>query len=408
MSVKKFLKNKVAKVLFGLLLIPLSLAMLAYNEYNMVVTADALDEGEDAVVSVDASPVDPDNDGELVHFTGDIETGEELGDALLPAVRHDALMLRRTGEMYQFEETERTDSDGDTEYRINEVWHSGENQIRHHRNVENPEFEEEFHSETQYASEVTVGDFEMSDDFVGGPLTPGEQEETVELDESVLELLTLEDGYIEDPPRDFINIEQEGDTHYVFVSRWEDSDSSLSNPEIGDYRIKFELIEPYEATVIGEQHDGGIRAWEADAGRDVKLATPGEASPEEMFEEAHAENVTTTWVVRFFGLVMLFSGFMMATSPIAWVARFIPVVGRVIIGAKALAFAAITLILGGGTIAVSWVVMRPLIGVPLLLVFLGAGGALFYKAMQSANDAELEEEPAGGPGGAHREDIGNV
>ena len=57
-------------VLVGLVLIVASIVGIFWNEGRAIDTARALAEGAGAVVSVDASAVDPANEGKLVHVMG--------------------------------------------------------------------------------------------------------------------------------------------------------------------------------------------------------------------------------------------------------------------------------------------------------------------------------------------------
>src|SRR5215470_2945704 len=90
-------------VLIGIVLIGLSCVGLFWNEGRAVQTAKSLAEGEGLVVSVDASKVDPANEGKLVHVTGDMKAGVQPKDAEF-GVTAEGLRLFRTAEMFQWKE----------------------------------------------------------------------------------------------------------------------------------------------------------------------------------------------------------------------------------------------------------------------------------------------------------------
>ena len=54
--------NSIKGILFGIILIPISVLLLSWNEGRAVTTAKSLKEGAAAVVSVEAAPIVPAND----------------------------------------------------------------------------------------------------------------------------------------------------------------------------------------------------------------------------------------------------------------------------------------------------------------------------------------------------------
>ena len=73
--------DSIKGILFGLLLIIVSSALLFWNEGRAAKTAAALSEGAGAVVSVAADKVDPANEGKLVHVAGDTSAAQAARDS---------------------------------------------------------------------------------------------------------------------------------------------------------------------------------------------------------------------------------------------------------------------------------------------------------------------------------------
>ena len=75
--------------------------LIFWNESRAISTHQALEEGQGAVVSVVADAIDPDNEGELIHVTGDVTVSDALSDPVFGVTESDVIRLRRTVEMYQ-------------------------------------------------------------------------------------------------------------------------------------------------------------------------------------------------------------------------------------------------------------------------------------------------------------------
>ena len=81
------------------------------------------------VMTVDPSRIDPAHEGKLVHFTADVQ-GECAADPLFHVSRN-AVRMKRTAEMYQWQQTEKSKSHTDTvgggsttekTYAYNKIW----------------------------------------------------------------------------------------------------------------------------------------------------------------------------------------------------------------------------------------------------------------------------------------------
>ncbi len=101
------IKGAIVGIFVGGLLLCVSFMLLWWNEGRAVKTAQSLSEGAGLVMSVPADQVNPAMEGKLVHLSGLIQTQEELSDAEL-GVSTKAVKLRRTVEMYQWQEEQST------------------------------------------------------------------------------------------------------------------------------------------------------------------------------------------------------------------------------------------------------------------------------------------------------------
>ncbi len=376
MSNRKGLSNVLMGVVLGIVLILGSIVALFWNEGRSIQTAQSLAEGADAVVSVESESVDPANDGDLVHMSGRLDSDAILRDPEFP-VTEEALALRREVEMYQWHEEQERRGD-ETRYSYHTDWSSRVidsrrfNRTARHENPGSMPYER---YEVR-ADDITLGVFHLSETFT----RQLDNFRTVGLDEGILEELP---GNVPAQP-------------HVVGNRLYFGENP-NNPQVGDTRVAFSIIEPHEASVIGEQQGSMLSSYATRAGDNLAMVSAGRYSPGEMFEQAMAENVMLTWMLRGGGLFAMFLGFVMFFGPIGYVARFIPFVGALIVGAKKLMSAGLTMLLGGGTIAVAWLFYRPLVGIPLLLIFGAVAVGAFLLAVRAAPtaaEARVEREDA--------------
>ena len=99
----------IAGVLFGIVFVIGSIVLLFWNEGRAVQTARSLSEGGKVVVDAAPAPVDPGNEGRLVHVTGDAKAGAPIADPTF-VVSAPALRLVRAAEMYQWQEDKREET----------------------------------------------------------------------------------------------------------------------------------------------------------------------------------------------------------------------------------------------------------------------------------------------------------
>ena len=102
------LMNSIKGVLVGGIMFLVAFPLLFKNEGCAVQSYQALKEGRGAVVEGKADSVDPALDNKLVHMTGEAKTDDILEDTEFK-VKANAIALRRTAQMYQWKENEKTE-----------------------------------------------------------------------------------------------------------------------------------------------------------------------------------------------------------------------------------------------------------------------------------------------------------
>ncbi len=347
--------GSIGGIFFGFILVVGAFALLFWNEGRSVKTAKSLAEGAKSVISISADSVDPANEGKLVHLTGAVATDEVLRDPEF-GISLGAVKLVRTVEMYQWDETSTSDTDkkigGGTEttttYSYDKRW-SGHlidsrefKQPDGHANPASmPVEDREFMAKT-----VSVGDaFTMSQGLLYQMNNYDRLSvSAAELPESVTAAYKLHDGGL-----------YKGDTP--------------GSPQVGDVRIKFEVIRPGETvSLIARQTGTTFTPYRTKVGRSIEMLSAGHHSADDMFAEAQSQNKVLTWGLRALGYILMMFGLGMLMAPISVLADVVPLFGNIAqVGTGMIAFVFGTF-LSLVTIAVAWVTYRPLIGIALIIV----------------------------------------
>jgi hypothetical protein len=145
----------------------LAFALLFCTETDAINRALTLEEGENIVISIDAHSVNQNNEGQLVHLTGETTTKDILiDDAFNVIAPANTVKLRRKVEMYQWEESEDTDDYGETTYTYYRTW--SEKRINssqfYERGYDNPVM---FFKRKRFVAEkVTLGKFTLSSSLI--------------------------------------------------------------------------------------------------------------------------------------------------------------------------------------------------------------------------------------------------
>lgn len=349
-------------VLVGLVLFVLAFPLLFWNEGRAVTTYKALKEGGSAVITVAADSVDAANAGRLIHVIGLADTEATLKDPVF-GVAAKALKLKRTVEMYQWRQdssSETTKKLGGgtetvTEYSYSKKWSDG---LISSDNFKDPEGHQNpaampLASLQQVADRVSLGAFTLSPALIGriNSFEPLVVENETPLPEAFRE------------------------TAHVYDSGFY-LGTNAANPQVGDVRVKFEMVKPVDVSVIAKQAGNTFEPYVTKAGRSLSLLQTGTHTAEAMIQAAQAGNKMMTWMLRLAGFICMMVGLNLFFKPLSVIADVLPIAGTIVgAGTGFIAFlvAALASLL---TIALAWIVYRPLLGILLLGVAVGLMVAL--------------------------------
>ena len=390
------LRGAISGVVVGLVLLVAATVLVFWGEGRAVRRAQSLAEGARTVQQLSNPAPDPERDGSLVHVVGRAVTNEVLEDPAL-GVRAPALKLERSVEMYQWEEStrteERTKVGGGTEKvtitSYDETW-SGtpidSDRFEQPGGHQNPPFPIE--GQEWVASSITIGELALGDALVGRlnraqTLTPDAA--TVERARALLvrPVTVSGDGlYVGDAP---------------------------GSPQIGDLRIRHTSVPPAEVSIVAALRGAALDAYRTTNRGSIALLEYGNVTAEEMFASARTGNRMLTWGLRFGGFFLFLLGFGAIMRPLRVLADVIPPLGRLIgagLGAFSFGLAAISSLV---VIAIGWLFYRPILAGLLFAVALALVVLLYRRGRkrQAAGTAApaapaFATAAAGAGGGATR------
>jgi hypothetical protein len=284
-----------------------------------------------------------------------------------------ALKLKRIVEVYQWEENSKSDTKeklgGGTEttttYTYSQDWFD--------RIIDSSDFQEaethinpkskSYENKEWLATSVSVGAYEIPEVLLAA--LSGYQPFTI-TSEMLSNLPYATQG----------KVELTGNLLYLQAS-------NSAMPQIGNTRIRYEIITPQMLSVIAKQSAETLVPYTTKNGRTISMIQTGDHTAKEMFEGALSGNRTMTWILRLVGTLLMYIGLRMTFGVLPIVAAVIPFVGRIVGAGMSLVSGLFTLIGACVTIAVAWIVYRPVIGIILLLVA-GLGVVLLVRASKSA------------------------
>ncbi|PIQ71283.1 hypothetical protein COV87_04265 [Candidatus Roizmanbacteria bacterium CG11_big_fil_rev_8_21_14_0_20_37_16] len=357
------LGNSFKNILFGIVLIIGAIFLLFWNEGRAVKTEQSLKEGLSVVISASPDKKDPKNEGKLIHFSGMTKVSGVLTDNAF-GVSGNFLKMKRTVEVYQWKEEARSKTKeklgGGTEttttYSYVKEWSdktinsSAFKEVELHQNPTSKLF-----NNTQWVSSgVVVGDYAISTDVLNS--LSGYQSFAVTQITTASAQTQLVGGIIYLQTKD------------------------PTNPEIGNTRIKYEVITPQNISLVYKQSQDKLIPYITKNGEKISMIQLGKLSSEEMFKNAEESNKMMTWILRFVGALLLYIGFQMILGVLQVIGSVVPFIGNIIGMGVGLVSFLLTFIVGSIVIAIAWITYRPFIGIALLAIAVGGYVFLMRKS----------------------------
>jgi hypothetical protein len=398
--------DSIKGILVGLVLFVASFVLLFWNEGRAVTEAKTLEEGAAGVVDVSPDKVDAGNDKKLVHVTGPAATAETLTDGQF-GIEASAIKLARKVQMYQWKEdsqsktTKKTGGGEETTttYTYTKDWNS---QLIDSGKFKKPDGHAnpaamQFESDTRVAKAVTLGAFTLTPGIIG--------------DMSNFEKREVKPADLEKLPADVKGKARIAAGEFYIAAgaaaapapaaAGPESTPAASQPaaaaaQIGDVRIAFEVVMPGTFSVIARQVGSTFEPYTAKTGKTIQLIAPGTQSAAGMFAAEMASSRNLTWILRAVGFLAMFIGLSMVFKPLSVLADVLPFLGDLVgMGTGLVAFV-LAVVLSLITIAIAWVVVRPVVGIAML-----AGAAvlivLFVRRAKGKGKAKAAAAQGGAP-----------
>lgn len=348
--------NAIKGMLFGLLLIPVSLILLVMNERNAVQDIEANKEIGTSVASIPNDSIDSSNEKRLVHLNGQAETADVLVNEQF-GIEENAIRISWKSEIYQWEESTTSETkkklgggeETVTTYEYTKKWSpepidSSAFKEAGHENITTTNFSNgSIHAET-----VTLGAFQLPPGLVQ------------QMDwESPLPLGTLPEA-----------IEENGSvSNGVFYT------GDPESPMIGDEKVEFSITRPGPVSVMAVQAGNSFVPYMAKNGKEKFLLYQGLLSAEQVIQGEESKAAFLRWILRAAGVILLWIGFVLLSKPLSVVADVVPIFGSLV----GFLTGGVSFLLASGisvvVIAISWITFRPVLGIGLLVV---AAAVLFF------------------------------
>ncbi|HEX8471548.1 MAG TPA: TMEM43 family protein [Brevundimonas sp.] len=408
-------------VLIGFILIIACIGGLFWNEGRAIKTEKGLTEGAAVVIEIQPGEVVAANDQKLVHVSGPAVVTAPLEDTDF-GVTATGLHLARKVEMYQWKEASKSESrtrlgggeETVTTYTYTKEWASSANdssQFAEPNGHQNPEFD--IQAADILAQDATLGAFKLEDNVVGQVggetalrLTPADLETVdaavgdigryVSISQNRIMLTERRPTVV--APSATSDDEEAATDETVTDETNDDATNETTVPtqtvtpaaSIGDVRVSYDLTPAGPISVVARQNGEGFLPYYAKNGEEFLLVDNGDKPASDMFKGAQDANQIMTWIIRVVGLVLLIAGFGLLMAPLGVLADVLPLAGTIVrMGTGLIAFA-LGMLIGTVTIALAWIVFRPLIGIAILVV----GGGIAFSAYRLARGKGKKAEAA--------------
>lgn len=339
-----------AGFIFGFILVPGSVALHAWNEYRTIHRTRGLQEAERDVVTVDTELVAGEMDGKLVHLSGLAHTDEVLRDQEF-GIRENAIHLKRSVEMFQWTESKR-ERDGDTRYDYDLEWRADRvnSESFHHPNGHrNPQ--PQYSSQTASADRVDLGAYRLNDTL---------RDQMKRWQPVEFNLDGIHETVGEEQAQHFV--EHEGYLH------WSAGEPRPNDPQLGDLRLTFQRVAPGDVSLMASLKGTSFETYRTSNGEKIERLYDGNLTADELVGKLKTENTIIAWGIRVGGLFMCIFGVSLIFGPARALFSWIPLVGDITGGLIFVVAALIGLSISLATIAISWIAVRPILGIALLAI----------------------------------------
>lgn len=323
----------------GIIILLIGVGLLWWNEGNNVSNLQSVDEGYKNYTDVSSKKVDAKYDGKLVATHGKLTVNGEIIDDEF-GIKTTSAVLKRTVEMYQWEESCENDN-----CTYKKVW---SDEI-----IDSEDFDKEGHdnpSDMPYESETFISE----NAYLGAYNLPEELLKRLPAKHKIKDL----------------NTETATNLSMTINGRYYTNVNAEEGAKIGDIRISFHDNNSKSLSVLAMQTDDSFKVYKAKKGKDLFRIYEGTYDGHDMLTMISKQNNFIKWLWRIVGTILVISGIAGLFNPLTNLTNKVPILGNIVGFATSTVSSVVGLAISLLVIAIAWFRFRPIVSIILIIIII--------------------------------------
>lgn len=330
-------KNIFGTAILGFIILIASIFALFINEHNYVNAIKIANFAEKNAIIVSANDLNPSNDNKLIFTNGSAYSQELLTDSIIRVPN--AIALFRDTEIYQWEEIRKHRDNNKISYTYRKTWSKN---LINSDNFESSAYKNpkkmKYEPKNIYAHNIGLGKFYLS-------------EEIIKNINSISKITQLPYN-----------------SNFKIYNGFYFTGNDYDNPKIGDQKLSYSYIPSgIKLSIIAKQSGNHLENMNSKYG-DFSIVMNGEKDLKTMISDYKKNLTNNTWLIRGISLLFLFLGLNLIIQPIVNLGNTIPILGELTQMAAFASTLIITIALGTLIISLAWLLFRPEIAIPLIII----------------------------------------
>lgn len=330
-------KNIFGTAILGFIILIASIFALFINEHNYVNAIKIANFAEKNAIIVSANDLNPSNDNKLIFTNGSAYSQELLTDSIVRVPS--AIALFRDTEIYQWEEIRKHRDNNKISYTYRKTWSKN---LINSDNFESSAYKNpkkmKYEPKNIYAHNIGLGKFYLS-------------EEIIKNINSISKITQLPYN-----------------PNFKIYNGFYFTGNDYDNPQIGDQKLSYSYIPSgIKLSIIAKQSGNHLENMNSKYG-DFSIVMNGEKDLKTMISDYKKNLTNNTWLIRGISLLFLFLGLNLIIQPIVNLGSTIPILGELTQMAAFASTLIITIALGTLIISLAWLLFRPEIAIPLIII----------------------------------------
>jgi len=333
-------RSSIPAGLIGFLFVFISSIGLWFNEGRSVNQSDALHEMQAEIQTLPDTKYHPDFQNKPVLVQGKMSATATVIDPEFK-ISTKGLVLKRTVEMYQWEEITQSEPRNETSYHYKKKWLAepmDSSSFKESETHYNPPFP---YPNESFTNTIMIGDYRLSKEVL----------DKIEISRN-LSLSSFPNKI-----NDAINHKS-----FLFIGK------DVNIPSIGDVKISYQYAPEGDYSIAAKLENKSLFNYTSSNKKSLSFVRNGIVSATRIFDDEQANNTSLTWTFRVFGLIIMFLSFWTVLRTFTAFLDYIPVIGPLLNGVSSVVAGVLTLIFGSLVISLAWFSARPLLAVSILTI----------------------------------------